>query len=138
MNRILSVVLSLTLLAAPALVSAESSSDEWVDLASTGTDTFSIKKSSFDISTNKNNEPIAVIVGQDRDLKNKKVSYSKWYVSGSDCEQGFGKLVHLDLDGTYKLETDYAHAGTSVSSSIGTFLCDVYLEIKQKNAQKGI
>ena len=81
---------------------------------------------------------IALVLGQVQKQKNNKVTYSKWYVTTSDCERGLGKLVILNVNGDYDFESDFVTEGNNIASGIADFICSVYKFDKKQKQGKGV
>lgn len=115
-------------------------SSEWVRIAnnSDGTLIYSGKKGSFELTTTKGGEDIAVIVGQTEDESTKNVVYMKWYVTTADCEAGLGKLVVLKVGGEYNFETDFVSGGQNIASGIADSICAVYRSKQSAKKSKSI
>ena len=57
------------------------------------------------------------------DAKDGRISYYKEYVSGKDCDVGYGTLYAYGLNGGFISGLDWVKGGGDVSSSIADFLC---------------
>lgn len=126
----------------PALAATPKPSDnsDWVAIVSSSDNSmlYSGKKGSFELTSTKGEIPIAVLLGQTENKKNKSITYNKWYVSTSDCERGLGKIVFLKISGDFDFEVDYVSKGDSVGSSIADAICTVYKSVVEANDAKGI
>ena len=125
---------TLTALAADGV----SPKSDWVEVASTDTHTFSVRKGSFEVTETKGGADIAVVLGQATNKKNKSIEYRQWYVSKDDCVSGLGKLVMLDTKGAYVSEVDFVAKGDSAASGIADTICRIYLDELKKQQDKGI
>lgn len=105
---------------------------------SENTDTYSAKKGSFEITSNKSGTEIALVLGQVQQKKNNQFNYNKWYVTTSDCEMGMGKIVILKVNGDYYFETDFVAEGNNIASAIADFICSVYKFDKKQKQGKGV
>jgi hypothetical protein len=110
----------------------------WVDVAASGSDTFSIKTDSFRITTTDGGKQAARVIGRDVDSSTTQVSVEIWYVTTPECDNGYGNLVTLDIDGNFKYENPFADGAGSVASSIAKVICGVYEQKKRDAAQKSI
>ncbi|WP_156804268.1 hypothetical protein [Rhodanobacter fulvus] len=124
--------------ATPTSASNASSDSAWVEVSSTDTQTYSVRKGSFEITQTKAGAPIAVVLGQSTGVNTKAVVYRKWYVSKDDCVGGLGKLVILSINGDYAGEIDFVSKGESAASNIADTICSVYLEEIKKQQSKGM
>lgn len=121
-----------------SLAANASPDSDWVQVSETDTHIFKIRKGSFDIKKTKGGTPIAVVLGQLTNTQSKSIAYNQWYVSKTDCEAGFGKLVMLDTKGNYTNETDFVSSGDSVASGIADIICGIYGEVLKTQKSKGI
>lgn len=120
-------------------IGAESES-EWVLITQNSDDTrfYSGKKGSFELGTTKGGTPIAMVVGQVEDKKDKSVAYQKWYVATSDCDAGMGKLVVLKVSGEYDMETEFVAKGKNIASGISDLICNIYRSDLNEKQNKGV
>ncbi len=81
---------------------------------------------------------MTVVVGKNADKKAKQTELMKWYVTDKDCNQEYGSLVILELDGTYKFDTPFAKGSNNVSSAIAEVICNVGSTDSKKAAGKSI
>ena len=56
----------------------------------------------------------------------------------SDCLSGQGKLVRLQMDGSYDNEFDYVAKGESVASGIADTICFIYKSALDEQQSKSI
>ena len=115
-----------------------STKSDWIEVSSTDTHTFSVRKGSFEVTRTKGGSDIAVVLGQATNRKSKSIEYRQWYVSKDDCLSGLGKLVMLDTKGTYVSEVDFVAKGDSAASGIADAICSIYLDELKKQQDKGI
>lgn len=104
--------------------SFSSSSSHWIDY----------KNYSYKQIKNKAGEEIAVMIFQWTSKKTSNVTVEKSYVSQKDCLRGYGTVVYTKLDGTYKMESEFAEGGSSVNTSVARVIC----EVVKKNHAKSI
>jgi hypothetical protein len=113
-----------TLLASVASsVLAQDTGWSQVAVSSDGNDTYSVKLHSGERTLNKQGEAIVVVVGQISHKQPQTIEIVKWYVASADCEQGYGNLVILDIDGNYQGETAFAQGGKNIASAIAGGIC---------------
>lgn len=120
------------------LVSPSYAKKEWGVVADSDTHIFSIKYSTLELTTNKAGDDVAAAIGRGVSKKNKTILVEKWYVRTADCDAGYGKLVTLSTDGTFKYENDFALDGGNVASSMADGLCYFYKLVKKKRDENGI
>lgn len=137
LSRVITVVICTSALTAHAADGTSTESD-WVEVSSTDTDTFSVRKGSFKVTKTKGGSDIAVVLGQATNRKSKSIEYRQWYVSKDDCLSGLGKLVILDTKGTYVGEVDFVAKGDSAASGIADTICRIYLADLKEQQDKGI
>ena len=131
---------SLRILTAVTLITAAigaNAADAWIEVAATDRGAWSIKSGSLQFVSNKSDEPIALVIGRFVNA-NKGVDLEKWYVRGTDCGRGMGKLVTLTLDGEFKYENDFVEDSDDVASVIATVICGISDEIIKKTEGKGV
>jgi hypothetical protein len=58
-------------------------------------------------------------------LNGTSISYYKVIMTDQACDDGYGKVKYLTLDGKPAMSPDYLKDGESVASSIGDFICGV-------------
>lgn len=114
-------LLATMLFAITAIAHAEDS--QWVQLASTDEARWDGMAGTRDAGRTKGGKDITVATGRVYDVKRKTYTFEKWYVTIEHCKQGYGKVVTLDTEGTYKFETDFALSGGSVASTLAGMLC---------------
>jgi hypothetical protein len=59
-------------------------------------------------------------------LPDDEIIFRKEYVTAQDCRIGHGKLISLNIDGSYAGEVDYVSEGGTVASGIADMLCALY------------
>jgi hypothetical protein len=113
---------------------------DWYETAVTsdGKDTYSIKLGSGKFGTNKNGEPITTVIGRTVNKDDHQVHLYKWYVTDADCTNEYGKLVVLDLDGSYKFEAPYVKDSDSIGSEIAEAICAAAKSQRTKDEGKGL
>ena len=113
-------------------------SDEWADISETDGAIFGVKIDSFVHTTNKGGERIGTILGRSYSKRSKTIIVEKWYVSLSDCATGYGKLVSLELDGSYKNEDSFVRGDGSAAATIALFICNVSEGVLANQERKSI
>lgn len=108
----------------------------WFHIAtsSDGNDDYSVKMHSGELTQNKDGQIIEVIVGQVSHKRAQTVEVVKWYVATTDCAQGYGDLVILDIDGNYEGKTAFAQGGKNIASGIASIICAA----AKSNGQKSV
>lgn len=137
MNRKRLIAVFALIACAMTSVSA-SGSDKWVTVSETDTETFSIKKDSFEHTTTKGGEEIAVVIGRTLSTKTKQVLLEKWYVRSADCRTGHGQLATLSVDGDFKYENPWVEDGGTAASSIAGVICSVHERVRQEEESKSL
>lgn len=101
---------------------ANAADNEWVT-AATGADDilWQIRAGSLQFESNREDEPIASVVGRAVDAD--EISVFKWYVSAEDCSNRSGSLVILNLDGELIGEHDYVEGEESIVSTVASLIC---------------
>jgi hypothetical protein len=112
-------------------------SSSWVLLGSTTTSLAEAKPGSFEIGRTKGGVPIASVVGQMTDKRNRSVDLYQWYVTLRDCDLKMGKLVVLDMAGVFKFDSDFVFGGSSLGSGIAETICAAYGNEKKENYNRG-
>lgn len=128
----------LALLVSTASLAIASDSDKWVKVGELDIGIFSIKKDSFENTTTRGGDRIAVVIGRSLSTKTKQISLEKWYVRVADCYSGHGQLATLTIDGEFKYENSWVEDGGSIASSIASVICGVHKWIADENEKKGI
>jgi hypothetical protein len=134
----ITVAIASTAKAAPPSSTAKGS--EWIPIAQNSDDSgfFSGKRGSFEMTTTKAGESVAMLLGQFENKKNKSVSYSKWYVSAADCDAGLGKFVVLKINGDFDFERDFVAKGNNIASVVADFICALYEADRKVKQGKGV
>lgn len=131
---LLAVGLALPFLAA----SPANANDGWTLVAESNTVQYSAQNGSFISSQTRGGTEIFVVIGKSHDSTTNQISIEKWYVSVSDCAQGHGNLVTLDIDGNFKFENSYANGGGSVASGIAETICALGALYREQAVKKSI
>jgi hypothetical protein len=117
-------IVALTLLVA-ATSTASAQDAGWVEIAtsSNGNDVYSVKLHSGERTQNKQGEAITVVVGKIEHKTTQTIEVDKWYVTHTDCVQGYGELVILDIEGNYQGESAFAFGSKNIGSAIAAGIC---------------
>ena len=136
----LAFTLAVAVSANAAPPSSTANESEWIPITQNSDDSrfYSGKRGSFEITTTKAGESVAMLLGQIEDKKDKSVSYSKWYVSAADCDAGLGKLVVLKISGDFDFETDFVAKGNNVGSGVADIICALYEADRKVKQGKGL
>ena len=137
MNRRMLIAL-LAVTASTLTIASANEADKWIIVGESGTDTFSIKKDSFENTTTKGGEEIAVVIGRSVSTKTKQISLEKWYVRVADCRAGCGQLATLSIDGEFRYENPWLEDGGSIASSIADVICSAHARISSEEQSKSI
>lgn len=131
---------AVALTASAAAPSPSANNSEWILITQNSDDSrfYSGKRGSFEITTTKAGESVAMILGQTEDKKDKSVSYGKWYVSVKDCNAGLGKLVILKISGEFDFEADFVAKGNNIASGIADVICGIYEADRKAKQDKGV
>lgn len=101
---------------------------EWVLIASTDTMKWEGRAKSWSQTKTNAGKDVAVATGRSTELKNRMISFEKWYVSIAECRAGSGKVITTDMAGNFKYDNEFVLQGGSVASSIADMLCSFILE----------
>lgn len=118
----------------------KSEESEWIFITENVdyTRLYSGKSGTFELTSTKAGNSVAMILGQIEDKTNKSITYGKWYVSTNDCEAGMGKLVFLTISGEFNRESEFVSSGNNIASGVADFICSVYhLGLEEKKG-KGV
>ena len=116
-------IVLVALLSVTSVAVAQQNGWAQVTTSTDGNDVYSIKLHSGEHTLNKQGQPIEVVVGQVTHKQQGTVELLKWYVTDSDCVQGYGNLVILDIDGNYETEAPFAQGGKNIASGIAAVVC---------------
>jgi hypothetical protein len=117
------LVVALLLLCVASPLYAQDAGWSTVATSSDGKDIYRIKLYSGQHSTNGAGKYITVVVGEDESKVTHTTDIMKWYVTDTDCSNGYGNLVMLDMNGNYKYEVPFASGSPTVSSAIAETIC---------------
>ena len=112
-------------------------SEVWLSVGESETAKFSIKVSTLDFATNKAGESVVTAIGRTEN-SDKTIDVYKLYVSFTDCDAGYGKLVTLETDGTFQFENDFAEGSGNIGSSKAEALCFFYKKAKERAQKKSL
>lgn len=126
------------ILAAIFLTTVVNAQSKWVNIGNTDESEWDIQAGSFEESKTKGGVPIAVVVGRVTQKKTKQINVLKWYVSVADCNNKMGKLVALNIDGTYRYENDVVFGAGSIGSSVAEMICAAYEQHVEDRRKKGV
>lgn len=131
--RLLAASLVLALLALQA-----HAQQDWIRIAETDETMWHVRPGSLEISRTKGQVPIALVVGRISSRKNQQISLYKWYVSMADCQREMGKLVTLNVDGSYAFENDFVFGSGNVASSMAESICGAWTYQVKARDSKGL
>ena len=146
MNKLVSLVFVLFLLlisgySSPALADkpafAPPTPPGWTAAGSGASAAYFFQTETFENTKNQNGEEIASIV-QQTIYPDGSIVLNKVYVRISDCDRGYGMVVHLKLDGVFLFENPWALNTATVASYNASLLCEVDKLVKQKIRNKGL
>lgn len=127
----------LLLLLSCSVAHAQSPGWQSVAVSSDGLQIYEAKNGSFQVAKSKGGEEIAVVIGKSENKSTSTIEVQKWYVKTADCRAKYGKLVTLDVDGSFKFENDFAEGAGNIAAAKAEFICDVYhynMEAKRKKS----
>lgn len=129
--------IAITTIAIATSLSANADDPNWTKITSNNDGVvWYIKNGSLEFTATKNETPIALVVGRVNWGKNKKINLNKWYVSAEDCAQEMGKVVTLDIGGSYLFETDFVFKAGTVASNLAEVICGIAdYKIKQSSGK---
>lgn len=114
--------------------------DDWNEVATSDTNEYLMKYSSFQVARNKAGAEIIMIIGMARP-KGGGVGRShinKWYVLTSDCRAQYGNMTTLNVDGTFMFDAEYAFGSGTIASKIAETLCGAHSIIEKTKRAKGV
>lgn len=128
-------VIALLLLCVAAPLYAQDAGWFTVVTSTDGNDIYRIKLHSGQHTTNGAGAYITVVVGEDENRVSLNIEIMKWYVTDTDCSNGYGNLVMLDMDGNYKYEAPFASGSKTVGSAIAGMICAANASAKSEKSQ---
>lgn len=98
---------------------------EWINIAasSEGNMQWDVQPGSLEFSQTKGGTTIAVVIGRVTYKKTSRIDLYKWYVSATDCKKQMGKVVSLNIDGTYQFENDFVFGSGSIATAMAEAIC---------------
>jgi len=111
---------------------------DWIPIAGTDDKVWHVKPGSLEISQTKGQTPIAVVIGRTGDKKTRQIQVYKWYVSLADCQRELGKVVSLNVDGSYAFENDFVFSSGNVASAMAESICGAYFYQVKYREKKGM
>ncbi|HCJ9623957.1 TPA: hypothetical protein NWA01_001371 [Escherichia coli] len=111
-----------------ANVALAETTSSWIEVATTDTGTFSVKKGTF---KNEKGESSALFMLQTKD---NKVEYYKATIKDVDCDSGYGEIRFFNMDGRLSFKGDYVADGNSVGAALGDFMCVVRIVSKSNKS----
>lgn len=116
------VIFAVVLSCATTLAHSQS---EWINIAVSSEDNlrWDVRPGSLEFSMTKGGTAIAVVIGRITDTRTSRIDLYKWYVSGTDCKKQMGKVVSLNVEGTYQFENDFVFGSGNVASAMAEAIC---------------
>jgi hypothetical protein len=111
---------------------------DWIPIAETDETLWHVRPGSLELSRTKGQVPIALVVGRISSRKTQQISLYKWYVSMADCQREMGKLVTLNVDGSYAFENDFVFGSGNVASSMAESICGAWTFQVKAREGKGL
>ncbi len=109
---------------------------DWIRIAETDESSWHVRPGSLELSRTKGQVPIALVVGRVSNRKSQQVSLYKWYVSVADCQREMGKLVTLNVDGSYAFENDFVFGSGNVASGMAESICGAWtFQVKVRDSK---
>jgi hypothetical protein len=133
MNKSLYSTIALYLI--PVAVLAQ---QDWIPVAETEKSTWHVKPGSLEIAKTKGQVDIVAVVGRFANKSTSKIDLHKWYVAVSDCQRQMGKVVTLNIDGTFAFENDFVFGSGSVASGLAEAICGAHAFQIKSREDKGI
>ncbi|MEL0169194.1 MAG: hypothetical protein VW877_13815 [Pseudomonadaceae bacterium] len=98
---------------------------EWINFAASveGETQWAVQPGSLEFSQTQGGTVIAVVIGRITDTKTSRIDLYKWYVSVSDCNKQMGKVVTLNIDGSYQFENDFVFGSGSIATAMAELIC---------------
>lgn len=116
----------------------ETTKAEWVTISTLNSGyKFEAKTGSLDFIQNKEGEYVAVILVRITDPNN-SVTFLKNYVTASDCSKKMGKVVSLNLDGSFKFENDFVFGGGTGAANMAEVICGAAAAVAASSSNKSI
>ncbi|WP_353180927.1 hypothetical protein [Salinisphaera sp. T5B8] len=108
----------------------------WITVATTDEGgAWEAQAGSLNLTKNRGDTLIAVVIGRVTQSGTNTVSLYKWYVPVKDCAAGNGTIVSLNISGEYEFENDFVLGGGNVASAIAAAICGAAKQAAE-NAQK--
>lgn len=99
--------------------------DEWVEVASANSKTYSVKPSTVKITNNDGGVKVIMAVGRIVNTDTKKIEASIWYVPLSHCAMQRGNMGITDVMGNFQTEVPFVFGLGTTGSQIAETLCVV-------------
>ena len=119
MNKL---ILAALLTVATATAVADS---EWVEVVSSDTTVYSIKKKSVTLSQTDSGTHVIVAVGRSRDIESTRLMVYQMYVPVADCVARSGTFVVTDLAGVVTSKTEFVFDLGSIAAELAQVICEV-------------
>lgn len=131
MKKIFALILTFTTLA------VYGQTDDWflAGVNVDGTYKLEAKRGSGQMTKNQANE--FIYVATFRATSDGVIKYEKKYVKWNECNQGYGQLTTIDMQGKFKYTIDFVlgdGSGQSIAASVATDMCRSYKQASEKNA----
>lgn len=121
-----------------ALLATQAAAAEWVGIAESDRNSYSVLGGSLNVTTNRSGEEVVVVTGKDYDKGTNSVTLEKWYISTQHCSQGQGKAVVVNMDGQFKYQYDFIFGAGSVGSTKAEAICSAYQYRMKQTSGKGL
>lgn len=120
------------------LIAITATAADWLPLSSTDDLIFEGRAGSREFSTTRGGNQIVIASGRVINKKTQKITFEKWYVGVDECRTGYGKIVTLNMDGSFSFENNFVLKGGSVASILADVLCYGVFEADKEADKKGV
>lgn len=102
------------------------SAANWLQISESETMITKANTSSFDITADSSGNLAISVIMQFAEKNTRDVNYIKWQITQHDCQQGYGSVRWIRLNGEHLLDQDFVLNGDNLISNVSTVLCKVF------------
>lgn len=110
----------------PVAFAQQNKDPDWAPLASNNSVFDHARHGSFEVTTNKAGEQVAVMLLRRSQTNQGMVSLFKVYIPVKHCLAGAGEMTYLRPSGEFLFTSDYISKSNTINSIAADFLCHVY------------
>lgn len=101
-----------------------SAQPQWIPVAKSKDNTsWEVQAGSLEFKDTKGGTTVATVTGRVVDLRTSRIDLHKWYVSATDCANGMGKLVTLNISGEFLYDNDFVIGSGNIASELAEAIC---------------